>query len=136
MNAWIPVLVGFGVIAVVIVASRVLPRSWLHTELGKWYGAKPSGAFFVMSRRDLGRRAIYSAIAAALLAVSSFALVVLVERAPNGSRAQLIAQTYLLIAVVLAGVAALAAILSAINIVFWRPRRLEMTPIRWLNLAH
>jgi len=131
-----PVVVGFGVIAAVIVASRLLPRSWLRSELGRWYGAKPSGAYWVMSRRDLGRRSLYSAIAAGVLLTSSIALFPLSERFPNGSKPRLILETYFFIGVVLGAVAALAAIVSGVRAAFWRPRRLPLTLARRLNLAH
>jgi hypothetical protein len=121
MNEWLPVA-GWGGLVAIILAARLLPRSWICAELSRWYGAKPSGAYLVMTRRDLGRRAAYSAALALFLVASSFALFRIGEHFPNESKPRLIIEAYTFIASILGCVAALAAAIAALQAGVWRAR--------------
>jgi hypothetical protein len=135
MDARLPVAVGIGIIVAVIILAKVLPESWLRSELLRVYGARPTGAYDVMARRDILRRALYSAIGAALLVGSSFALFPVAEHWANESRPRLTFEALFFVTFLLSGVAALAAILSLISAAFWRPRRLTVTAERRTDLA-
>jgi hypothetical protein len=83
----------------------------------------------------LGRRAVYSTIAAVLLVASALALLPVSARFPNGSNARLVLEAYFFTAFVLGAVAALAMLVSLGMIAFWRPRTITLSPERLLDLA-
>jgi hypothetical protein len=88
-----------------------------------------------MARRDLLRRAAYSAIGAALLFGSSLALFPVAEHWPNESRPRLTFEAYFFITFLLSAVAALASVFSLIGAAVWRPRRLPVNGERRADLA-
>lgn len=57
----------------------------------------------------------------------AFALFPFSERLPNESRPRLVIEAYFFMAFIMAAMAALATVLTLVQIAFWRPRRLEMS---------
>jgi hypothetical protein len=135
MSEWAPVLVGFGIISLFLAGARILPHSWVSGELRQWYGAKPTGPYLALTRRDQIRRALLSAIAAVVLVASGSALFPIAERFPNESRTHLTLEAYFFIAFILGGVAALAAVVAVFHAVLWRPKRVRLTDAGRLDLA-
>jgi len=135
MNEWLPVVVGFGLIAFMLAARRFLPRTWLAGELRQWYGAKPHGPYLALTRRDYGRRFSYSALAAIALIGSSAALFPLTERFPNESRIRLTLEVYFFLAFILGAVAGLSGVLALLSAAFWRPKRVKLSARGRLDLA-
>ena len=136
MNEWLPVVVGFGLIALMLATRRFFPRTWLAGELRQWYGAKPHGPYLALTRRDYGRRFSYSALAAIALIGSAVALFPLTERLPNESRTRLTLEVYFFLAFILGAVAGLAAALSLFAAAFWRPKRVKLSERGTLDLAN
>lgn len=135
MNDWLPLAIGLAIIVVGIALVVTRPTSSVALELRRVYGVRPSGAYNLMNRHDLLRRAGYSFVAAGTLFASSFALFPLTDRLANESTPRLVLEGYFFMAFLLGGVAALAAILSLLSIAVWRPRTIETTPDRLADFA-
>ena len=135
MNGWLPVVAGLAGLVAIIAAGRLFPRSWFRAELRRRYGAKPSGAYSVMTRRDLVRRAVYSAIASVVLVASALVLLPISARFANGSKTRLVLEAYFFTAFVLGAVAALAMLVTLGSIASWRPRMITLSFSRALDLA-
>jgi hypothetical protein len=136
MSEWAPVVVGFGLVALILAGARVFPRSWFAGELRQWYGARPAGPYLVLTRRDQLRRAGLSAIASGVLVASAFALFPLTERFPNESRLSLTFEAYTFIAFILGAVAAVAAVIAVLSAIFWRPRCVKLGAAGRRDLAN
>jgi len=132
----IPV-VGYGFIALVVLAMAAAPQSWWAQELARRYGVRPSGPFGTFTRRDHLRRATASACACVGFVGACFAMTPLLGRWPVTSQPALITETYLFAFFVLGGMGLLAMLEALWRAIFFRPQPppLVLDPTEWRVVA-
>lgn len=128
MSEWIPVVVGFGGLAIISLFLRFFPDSTWATEGKRRIGVRPSGAYLVKIPKDHLKAAAIAAIAAPILfglAVLGYALG---DRFPGLSKTSWTAQTYGFGFTLLAGMAGIVSIGSLVGALFWRPMIIKGDP--------
>jgi hypothetical protein len=119
MTDWVPIIVGFVIIAAAIIAVRRMPHSALAKELRRSYGVAPTGDRGFRTRRDHAKSAGVAALVTLGLGATFLFAGLMMQRYPNGSRANLIASTYMFMAFLLTGVAALVALRALWKAASW-----------------
>ena len=128
MSEWLPVVAGFGGLAIIALFLRFFPDSTWATEGKRHIGVRPSGAYFVKTPKNHLKTAAISAIAAPILfglAVFAYALG---DRFSGSSRTSWTAQTYGFGFALLAAMAGVVSIGSLVGALFWRPRIIRGDP--------
>jgi hypothetical protein len=128
MSEWLPVLAGFGGLAIIFLFLSFFPDSTWATEGKRSIGVRPSGAYLVKTPKDHLRTAAISAITAPILfglAVWGYALG---DRFSGSSRTSWTAQTYGFGFALLAAMAGVVSIGSLVGALFWRPRIIDGDP--------
>jgi hypothetical protein len=134
VNDWVPIIVGYGIILVAIIAARAMPNSTIGVELRRSYGVTPSGDRGHRTREDYLKSAGLAFAASVGLALTCMGAGVLMDRYPIGSRANLAASTYSFGAFLLMGVALLLTAGSLWRYLFFRVV-LPDTPAHRLSFA-
>jgi hypothetical protein len=120
MSDWVPILVGFLIIAIAVVIMRVAPHSAWSQELRRSYGARPTGERGHRTRHDHLRSAGLGGVAAVALLVTAIVAGSVADRAPDDTRANVIALTYMLVALLLGVMAVASAARSLWKAAAWR----------------
>ncbi len=119
-SSWLPVVTGFGVIALTLVAIAIFPRTWWARELTRCYGVRPTGPDGRYRRRDALRGAGLSALLGTVLLAAGFGVFAITEPYPDLSTLNRIGSTYLVAFSILGGMAYLGALLLLWRAAFWR----------------
>jgi hypothetical protein len=122
MNEWLPVVVGFSFIVVVVALLALFRDSDWAQDLTRLRGLRGTGEGGLVLPRDVGRMALYTFLIALLLFGAAYGAFMVSERFPNESKGNLVASAYFFVLFVLSAVAmAYAAILSVTaGVAGWR----------------
>ena len=132
---WLPVVVGIAIIVVAVAIVRLAPDSVWGQELRRSYGVRPTGPRGNFTRRDHVRAAGLAAIIATLLELTAFGAASLGERFEAESQSQVVAATYTIAALLLAGIAMVSMLRSLLKAAVWRVE-LPDTPAHRRGLAN
>jgi hypothetical protein len=113
-------VVGVVIIAVAVMIMRFAPNSTWAQELGRSYGARPTGERGHRTRRDHLRSAALAGAAAVALLVTAFAAGTIAIRAPEETRANVIGLTYMFAGFLLGAMAVASAARSLWKAAAWR----------------
>jgi hypothetical protein len=125
MNEWIPVVVGFGGLAVLLIFLWLFPKTTWAEEAARRIGVRPTGLYGLNTRRDRLRTAIFSAITAPVLLALAFTAYAIGDMFPGLSKANWTAAAYGFGFFLLAAMAALVCIGSGAGALVWRPSVVE-----------
>jgi hypothetical protein len=128
MNEWLPLVVGFGGLAIILLILRVFPDSTWSQEARRYVGVQPKGAHSAKTRSDRLKTAGLSAVAMPILfglAVWSYRIS---DNYPGLSRSSWAAQTYGFCFFLLGAMAGLVFIGSLFGTLFWRPTVVKSDP--------
>jgi hypothetical protein len=122
MNEWLPVVVGFSFIVVVVLLVAVFRNSDWAQDLTRPRGLRGTGAGGRVLPRDVARLMLHAFLIALLLFGAGYGAFIISERFPNASTGNLVASAYSFVLILLSAVAiAYAAILAAtVGVVAWR----------------
>ena len=125
MNEWIPVVVGFGGLALVLLFIWRFPNTAWAEEAGRQIGVRPTGLYALKTRRDRLKTAGVSGLATPILLALAFAAYTIGDKFPGTSKASWTAASYGFGFFLLGAMAAVVCIGSGVGALIWRPSVVE-----------
>jgi hypothetical protein len=125
MNEWIPVVVGFGGLAILLLLLWLFPNTTWAEEAARQIGVRPTGLYALKTRRDRLKTAGVSGLAAPILLALAFAAYAIAEKFPGISKANWTAGAYGFGLFLLAAMAAIVCVGSGLGALIWRPTVIE-----------
>jgi hypothetical protein len=120
MSDWIVIAAGFAIIVTAVAIMRLAPQSTWAQELRRPYGIRPTGQRGHRTRRDHLRSAGLAAITTVVLAAGLAVATSFADRAPDDTRANTIAETYMFVGFLLGMMAVASTTYSLWKAAAWR----------------
>ena len=121
MGQFLPQLIGFGFVALLLGFVVLFPRSpWTATLLER-YGVRARGTGAQLTRADYFRGAAAAFAISMLLCTISFGWFALAERLRNGARGNLLASEFAFMFTLLGALSFACAVIAVWNGLRWRP---------------
>jgi hypothetical protein len=115
-------LAGGALVAVVVALVRIFPQSWWARDLLRRRTIPGRGVYGTRTRGDVGRAALWFGCSAGALAGLSLGAGIWGEHMPNMSSANWTLLSYMMLFLILAGMAALLTLFALVGVLAWRPK--------------
>ena len=120
MSDWVAIVAGLAIIVIAVAIMRLAPQSTWAQELRRSYGIRPTGQRGHRTRRDHLRSAGLAAITTVVLAAGLAVATAFANRAPDDTKANAIAETYMFVGFLLGMMAVASAGRSLWKATAWR----------------